>query len=461
VYDVLVIGAGPAGWSAALQAAKLGLSVGLIEKSLMLGGACVHTGTLPSKSLRHVILELMTLRRAAHLGFHSTLMRPLRISDLMNPTAAVIDAHERTIRGFLERNRVEVLPGSGSFVAPGEVRVATRLGESTLRARHVVIASGSRPRRPAIIPFDDRAICDSDSILQLDAIPRSLAILGGGVIGCEYACMFAELGVKVTLIDRRERPLRFLDGDVLDALFASMRRKGIRLLFSEATQSVRVESGDRGPRTVVELASGRSVRADRLLVAAGRAPDTAALDLERVGIELDAEGQIKVDAQFRTTAPGVYAVGDVVGFPALASTSMHQGRMAVLHAAGRELPPPADLPLAIYTIPEISAVGRTEEECRARQIPYEVGVARYAETPRGQILHDVEGMLKLIFRRDDHRLIGIHLIGEDSAELVHAGLMGLYAGATIDQLASAVFNYPTLSEAYRVAALDGLNRLVS
>jgi NAD(P) transhydrogenase len=459
VYDVLVIGAGPAGWSAALQASKLGLAVGLVEKNLMLGGACVHTGTLPSKSLRHVILQLVSLRRAAHLGVHSTLMRPLRITDLMNPTASVIDAHERTIRSFLERNRVELLPGSASFVSPREIRVATRLGETTARARHVVIASGSQPRRPEIIPFDDRAICDSDSILRLDSIPRSLAVLGGGVIGCEYACMFAELGVKVTLIDRRERPLRFLDADLLDALIASMRRRGIRLMLGESTRAVRVEERGREPRVTVELASGRNAHADKLLVAAGRAPNTAALDLERIGIALDSEGQIKVDPHFQTSAEGVYAVGDVVGFPALASTSMHQGRLAVLHAAGRELPEARDLPLAVYTIPEISAVGRTEEECRAQQIPYEIGVARYAETPRGQILGDVEGMLKLIFRRDDHRLIGIHLIGEDSSELVHAGLIGLYSGTTIDQLASAVFNYPTLSEAYRVAALDGLNRL--
>ena len=380
MYDVLVIGAGPAGWSAALQASKLGLAVGLVEKNLMLGGACVHTGTLPSKSLRHVILQLVALRRAAHLGVHSTLLRPLRITDLMNPTASVIEAHERTIRSFLERNRVELLPGSASFVAPGEIRVATRLGEAAVRSRHVVIAS--------------------------------------------------------------------------------MRRRGIRLMLGEATRAVRVEERGREPRAAIELDSGRRVHADRLLVAAGRrAPDTAALDLERAGIALDAEGQIKVDANYCTSTAGIYAVGDVVGFPALASTSMHQGRLAVLHAAGRELPPPCDLPLAVYTIPEISAVGRTEDECRSQQIPYEIGVARYAETPRGQILGDVDGMLKLIFRRDDHRLIGIHLIGEDSSELVHAGLIGLYSGTTIDQLASAVFNYPTLSEAYRVAALDGLNRL--
>ncbi len=458
-YDVLVIGAGPAGWSAALQAAKLGLRVAVVERDLMLGGACVQTGTLPSKTLRHTILQLVNLRRSVRMGMHSAALRPLTIQDLFGPKDEVVETHEATIRAFFERNRVELLAGSASFAGPGQVRVATARGEQRVEARTVIIATGSRPRRPPGIELDDRVICDSDSILGLRAIPRSLAVLGGGVVGCEYACMFAALNVKVTLVDRRDSLLRFLDRDLQEALYHSMRRSGIRLLLGERLRRVGIRRSAAGDEGVVELESGRVVRADRVLVAAGREAHVGGLGLEAAGVETDEAGLIKVDGSYRTTAPGVYAAGDVIGFPALASTSMHQGRMAVLAAAGHEPPPSRPLPVAIYTIPEISAVGLTEEECRARGVAYEVGYARYSETPRGQILGDSEGMLKLIFCRDDRRVVGVHLIGQASAELVHVGMTVLHLGGSIDHLASGVFNYPTLSEAYRIAALDGLNRL--
>ena len=457
-FDLIVIGAGPAGWSAALQGAKLGMSVGVIERGLMLGGACVRTGTLPSKTLRHTVLELVNSRRAAQTGVHATHLRPLSIQDLRGPRDQLISNHQQTIRAFFERNKVHVLPGSASFADRNHVRFADRHGEEVVEAKHIIIATGSRPRRPDSFPIDDRVIVDSDSILDLDSIPKSLAVLGSGVIGCEYATIFAALGTKVTIIDRREKLLRFLDTDILDSLCHSMRNKGIRVMQEEEISGVRVEEQMRNREGVVYLESGRTVRAERVLVAAGRVSNSDALDLDRIGVQTDENGLIKVDESYRTQAENVYAIGDVIGFPALASTSMHQGRLAVLHAAGEKLPPPAPLPIAIFTIPEISSVGLTEAECRERGLPYEVGIARTAETPRGQIVQD-EGLVKLIFRRDTRAILGVHMIGVAASELIHVGMILLHTGATLDHILSAVFNYPTLSEAYRIAALDGVNRL--
>ncbi len=457
-FDLIVIGAGPAGWSAALQGAKLGLNVGVVEKGLMLGGACVGTGTLPSKTLRHTVLELVNSRRAAQLGVHATHLRPLTIQDLRGPRDSLIANHQQTIRSFFERNKVEVLTGSASFVDPTHVRIADRHGEEVVEADNVIIATGSRPRRPESIPIDDHVIVDSDSLLDIDTIPKSLAVLGSGVIGCEYATIFATLGTKVTIIDRRKKLLRFLDNDVLDTLTHAMRSKGIRVMQEEEISGVRIETQKRNKEGVVYLESGRTVRAERVLVASGRQSNVEALDLAQIGIETDERGLIKVDESYRTSAGSVYAVGDVIGFPALASTSMHQGRLAVLHAAGEEPPPAAPLPLAIFTIPEISSVGLTEDECRERGLPYEVGIARTGETPRGQIVRDT-GLVKLIFRRDTRVILGVHMIGVAASELIHVGMMLLHTGATLDHILSAVFNYPTLSEAYRVAALDGVNRL--
>ncbi len=458
-YDLLVIGAGPAGWSAALQGAKLGLNVAVAENSGVLGGACVHTGTLPSKTLRHTILQLIAMRRASHIGIHSTHLRPLTIQDLMGPKNSVIENHQQTIRSFFDRNKIKVLNGTASFVAPQEVRIVTRESEETVHAKNIVIATGSRPRRPSSVPFDDRVICDSDTILDLDTIPRSMAVMGGGVIGCEYACMFAAVGVKVSLIDRRQTLLRFLDEDMLAALSHSMRRMGVRLYLGEDVQNIDVVLKDRIPTAAIGFASGRSIRVDRVMVAAGRESSTTALNLDRVGIPTDETGLIKVDEHHRTTTDNIYAVGDVIGFPALASTSMHQGRLAVLHAAGMAAPSERALPVAIYTIPEISFIGVTEQECRDQEIPYEVGFARYGETPRGQIQGDADGQLKLIFRRDNQRIIGVHLIGQSSSELVHIGMILLNTKSTLDEILASVFNYPTISEAYRIAALDGINRL--
>lgn len=457
-FDMVVIGAGPAGWSAALQGSKLGKRVAVVEKGLMLGGACVQTGTLPSKALRHTVLEVVNSRRAANLGVHATHLRSLSIQDLRGPRDALISHHEHTIRSFFDRNKVEVFAGNASFVSPTQIRVANRDGEQILETEQVFICTGSRPRRPSNIPFDDQTICDSDSILELKEIPRSMAIIGSGVIGCEYATIFATLGTKVSIIDRREKMLRFLDEDILDSLTQAMRAQGIRVMMQEAVSGVRLEEQERRRAGVVYLESGRTVRADNVLVAAGRESNTDALDLERVGIPTDEHGLIKVDEHYQTQVPTVYAMGDVIGFPALASTSMHQGRLAALHAAGQPCPPTAELPMAIFTIPEISAVGLTEEACREQDLPYEVGIARTSETPRGQIVGD-DGLLKLIFRRDTKEILGVHMIGVAASELIHVGMLLVHTSATLDTILSAVFNYPTLSEAYRIAALDGLNRL--
>ncbi len=458
-HDVIVIGSGPAGVSAALQGAKLGLDVAVVERAFMLGGACVHYGTIPSKTLRETIVRLMSMRRAAQLGIHSTYLRRLSMQDLMARKDAVIQNHVDTLQSFLERNHVTVLPGSASFASPHEVRVATSHGESIVTAQHVIIATGSKPRQPDDIPIDGHTVLDSDHVVNLDSIPKSLVILGAGVIGCEYACMFAALGVKVSLVDRRDRVLRFLDEDVLDCLHFRMRRMGIRLLLCEELDSIERVRVGQDWNAVLRLKSGRVVKGERLMVAAGRESNTAALDLEAVGIQTCERGLVKVDETFRSTTPNVYAVGDVIGFPALSGTGMHQGRIAMLSVAGRTPPTTQSLPLAIYTIPEISSVGMTEHEARAEGIAYEVGIARYNEIPRGQISGEIDGILKLIFRRDDHRLLGVHLFGENSSELVHLGMSVLHTGGTVDLFADSVFNYPTLSEAYRVAALDGLNRL--
>ncbi|MCA9510492.1 MAG: Si-specific NAD(P)(+) transhydrogenase [Myxococcota bacterium] len=458
-YDALVIGAGPAGWSAALQGSKLGLRVAVAERGAVVGGNCIHWGTVPSKTLRETILKIVAVREAGAFGIRSSSSMRMSIHDLMRHKDSVIDQQTRTIQNFLDRNHVDVLPGSASFVDPHRVRVANASDEAIYRADRIFIATGSRPRRPASIPFDDRYVVDSDSILELDAVPRSLAVLGGGVIGCEYACMFAALGVKVTLIDRRRELLRFLDERIVSSLCHHMQQAGVRLLLGEDVEGIDVGGEDRSARVRIALRGGRTVKAERLLATAGRESAIASLALDAAGVAVDDQGLVKVDECYRTSTEHVYAMGDVIGFPALAGTSMHQGRVAMLHAAGREVPPPRALPIAIYTIPEISMVGLTEQECRDQGIPYEVGVARSGELARGQISGELDGLLALVFHRDDGRLLGVHMIGPRASELIHFGMALLHAGGTIDDVAGAIFNYPTSSEAYRVAALDGLNRL--
>jgi NAD(P) transhydrogenase len=456
-FDMLVIGSGPAGQKAAIQAAKLRKKVAIIEKG-RLGGSSVNTGTLPSKTLKDAIACLHGLKRRAFPNVSVSLTKSFTVHDLMVRKESVIRNELQVVQNQLERNDVEIIYGTGSFHDPHTVRVRTPEGhEELLTADYIVIATGSRPRREPGIPFNNTSICDSDTILATETMPKTLAVLGGGIIGCEYATMFAAFGVKVTLIDRRSEVLRFVDQEVAHALIYQMRMNGVTVKLNEAIGEIRLD--DRG-RVVTTLKSNKTVVTDMLLFAMGRIANTEELNLDHVGVETDQNGVIKVNEHYQTTIPHIYAAGDVIGFPALASTSMEQGRLAARHAfkvAQSALP--KTMPYGIYTIPEISTVGRNEEELTREAVPYEVGRAYYKEVARGQILGDLDGLLKLIFHRETLQLLGVHIIGEGATELIHIGQAVLTHGGTVDFFVHNVFNYPTLAECYRTAALDGLNRV--
>jgi len=456
-FDVVVIGSGPAGEKAAMQAAKLRRRVAVIERPGRLGGNCLHTATIPSKTLRETILYIAGVKQRSLYGIQTTLRKDLSVDDLMRRKEAVIGGQLEVLEHKLDRNAVTAVAGTARFLDPHRVEVLDDGARRELTGRFIVIATGSRPARDPAIPFDDERVYDSDSILRLDRVPRTLTIVGAGVIGCEYACMFAMLGTKVTLVDARARVLDFADAEIAELLVARMREHGITLRLGEEVAEVRRETTD---RIVAETRSGKAVVGEKLLYAVGREGNTADLALERAGLRAGRRGLIEVNAQFQTAVAHVYAVGDVIGFPSLAATSMHQGRLAMAHAFG--LPVNGEgtrLPYGIFTIPEISMVGETEEQLTRARVPYEAGQAFFREIARGEIIGDRAGMLKLLFERASHRLRGVHIIGEKASELVHIGQAVLAFGGPIDYFVDTVFNYPTLSEAYKVAALNGLNRL--
>lgn len=457
-YDMLVIGSGPAGQKAAIQAAKLRKRVAIIEKEAAVGGASVNTGTLPSKTLKDAIYYLHGFKLRSFPNVTYSLKKSLTLRDLMARKDQVIKHELDIVNNQLERNDVDIIHGTASFVDPHTVQILKRNGTlDTLQAPFIVIATGSRPRRGADIPFNDSSICDSDSILATDAIPKTMAVLGGGVIGCEYASMFAAFSIKVTLIERRTELLRFVDQEVVQALIYQMRTNGVMVKLGEELD--KVAQDERG-RVIVGLKSGKTVIVDMFLYAMGRLANTDQLNLPAIGLTTDKLGQIKVNEQYQTDIPHIYAAGDVIGFPALASTSMEQGRLAACHAFKVEQSTlPKVMPYGIYTIPEISTVGKNEEELTAQGVPYEVGRAFYKEIARGQIFGDLEGLLKLIFHRDTLQLLGVHIIGEGATELIHIGQAVLTYGGKVDFFVNNVFNYPTLAECYRTAALDGINRL--
>jgi NAD(P) transhydrogenase len=456
-YDLLVIGSGPAGQKAAIQAAKLGRRVALVERGHMIGGVCINTGTIPSKTLREAVIYLTGMNQRGIYGQSYRVKQDITSHDLFWRTEHVIKAEVDVVRNQLGRNRITMLDGNASFVDPHSVSVHGGNGEErTVSASKIVIAVGTRPARPSSVEFDGRTILDSDDILNLDWIPSSLVVVGAGVIGIEYASMFAALGTKVTVIEQRAALLEFCDSQIVEALQYHLRDTGVVFRFSETV--TRVEKHASG--AITHLASGKRIPADAVLYSAGRQGATGGLALERAGLEADKRGRISVGPRFRTKARHIYAVGDVIGFPSLAASSMEQGRLAASDAFGlatNSMGGP--MPIGIYTIPEISYVGRTEEELTAASISYEVGISRYRELARGQILGDSHGMLKLLVSSEDSSLLGVHVFGTGATELVHIGQMLMTTGGTIDHLVDAVFNYPTLAESYKVAALDAMNRV--
>ena len=458
-YDLIVIGAGPAGEKGAAQAAYFGKRVAVVEREPYPGGAGTNTGTVPSKTLRETALYFSGLNRHSLYGVDYQLKSELTVKELMYREHEVVRSLRQVISENLGRHRIDVIHGLGSFEDPHTVRVvAAGQPDRVLQAEVILIATGSVPTRPTDVPFEDPRVHDSDEILELERLPRTLAVVGAGVIGCEYTTIFGALGIKVTLIDGRDRLLGFLDAEMADQLRLQMGFLGIDLRLKEGVSRYVPEAG--GVR--LELQSGDSLVVDQVLVAAGRVANVGKLAIERAGLGVNKRGLIAVNERYQTSVEHIYAAGDVIGFPALASTSMEQARVAMVHAF--DLPKYKTqvapiFPLAVYTIPEIAMAGETEESCRQHRIDYCVGRGFYRTNARGQITGDLSGEVKLIFRYPDKRLLGVHIIGEIAAELIHVGLMALQTECTIDMFVNTVFNYPSLGDAYKYAAYDGLGAL--
>lgn len=458
-YDFLVIGSGPAGQRAAIQAAKLGKTVVMIERRHMLGGCSVHTGTIPSKTLREAALYLTGWDQRGLYGRSYRLKSDLTTDDLMQRLNITLQHEMEVINNQLARNGIPIIEGTASFRDPHTVEVETPQGDiEEFRADKILIAVGSRPVRPEGIPFDNERVIDSDGVLQLKRLPSTMTVVGAGVIGVEYASIFSTMDVEVTLVDGRDSILGFLDREIVDELRHYLRKNGVTLRLGETVSEV--DTRDDGTISI-QLQSGKRLRCELALFAAGRIGSTYALKLDNAAVEADERRRIKVNENYQTSVEHIYAAGDVIGFPALASTSMEQGRLVARHAFGQQGngAPPDYFPFGIYAVPEMSMVGLTEEELTEKQIPYEVGTAQLRETARGQIMGLNEGILKMLFSLDDRRLLGVHIIGADATELIHIGQAALVLGGTVDYFVENVFNYPTLAEAYKVAALDAWNRM--
>ncbi len=455
-FDLLVIGSGPAGQRAAVQAAKLGKRVAVIEKRQVVGGVCVNTGTIPSKTLREAVLYLTGYGQHTIYGTSYAVKEKIGISDLTLRTSYVISRENDIMQFQMRRNRVEMIFGEASFDDPHALTVRGPDETSTYTADRIVIAVGTKPAQPRDAPCDGETLIDSDGILGMKRLPRSLTVVGAGVIGLEYASIFATLGIRVTVIEKQERLLEFVDREIIEALSYHLRQTGTTIWLGEEVSRIATREG----RAVAELKSGKKIFSDTILFSIGRIGATDGLNLAGAGLAADDRGRISVDEHYRTNVPHIYAVGDVIGFPSLASTSMEQGRLAAAHAFGKEAGPMATpFPFGIYSIPEISMIGPTEEELTQAAVPYEVGVSRYREIARGQILGDETGQLKLIFHRETRRLLAVHAIGTGATELIHIGQAVATLSGTLDYFLKSVFNYPTLAECYKVAALDCANKL--
>ncbi len=456
-YDLLVIGSGPGGQKAAIAAAKLDRRVAVVERPDMIGGVCLNTGTIPSKTLREAVLYLTGLDQREMYGQSYRVKDDITIADLAARTRHVVGKEIDVVRSQLSRNRVAILSGTAHFAGPNAIEVIDGDGRvRAVSAEKVVIATGTKPARPASVAFDERTVMDSDGIINLERVPRSMVVAGAGVIGIEYASMFAALGTKVTVVEQRDRMLEFCDLEVVEALKYHLRDLAVTFRFGETVSSVEA----RPEGAIASLRSGKKIPADTVLYSAGRQGATDELKLEAAGLTADARGRIAVDEFFRTAVPHIYAVGDVIGFPALAATSMEQGRLAAHHACGEPVHHATLLqPIGIYSLPEISFIGKTEDQLTDDCVPFEVGVSRYRELARGQIIGDSYGVLKLLVSPEDRSLLGVHVFGTGATELVHIGQAVMGCGGTIDYLVDAVFNYPTLAESYKVAALDATNKM--
>lgn len=457
-YDLIVIGSGPAGQKGAICAAKLRKKVAVVDRTFMIGGVCVHTGTIPSKSVREAIFQLTGAAVKAFYGNQYRGRNEITVQDLVARANAIIGRETEVIRSQLKRNRVEVFQGVAKFAGPHAVEVAGEGGRTVLEGEHVLIACGTRPAHDPNIPFDDKRIVDTDHLESLDGIPREIIVVGAGVVGLEYASFLAALGAEVTLIDQRPVILDFVDREIVDALAYHLRQMGTTFRLGEKVTRIGMDT--QRDRVFAELESGKRVQGDALLYAVGRQANGDQLNLQAAGLQADPRGKIVVNDRFQTEVPHIYAAGDVIGFPALASTSMEQGRLASCDMFGLPFQHiPGLFPYGIYTIPEISMVGQTEEQLTREKVPYEVGVAKYNELAKSMMLGDESGMLKLLFDRNTKKLLGVHVIGQRATEIVHIGQAVIYYGGTVEYFRDAVFNYPTLAEAYKVAALDGLNKL--
>ncbi len=457
-YDLTVIGSGPSGQRAAVAASKMKKRVAVVEARSVVGGVCVNTGTIPSKTMREAVMHLSGYNYRSIYGMNYRVKETITMADLAFRVQHVIKTEIDVTEAQLSRNGIDVLPGVASFEDATHVKVTNEGGTQTYEAKNIIIATGTKPADSPRVPLNGRSIVNSDQILDLPSLPKSLIVVGGGVIGVEYTCMFAALGVRVTLIEKRPKLLEFADQEIVEALSYHLRDSRVTMRLAEEVESVE-ELPDCS--VVANLESKKRISGGALLYAVGRSGNVDQLNLPAVGIEPDNRGRIPVDKDFRTKVPGIFAVGDVIGFPSLASVSMEQGRIAVARAFGNEslVSNPSYYPYGIYTIPEISFIGKTEEQLTDEDVPYEVGVAYYREIARGQIRGDTTGRLKIVFHRETRHLLGVHIIGEGASELLHIGQAVMALGGTLDYFIDTVFNYPTLAECYKAAAFNGINRL--
>lgn len=457
-FDLVCIGSGPAGQRAAVQAAKLGKRVAVIEKRRVVGGACLDTGTIPSKTFREAVLAFTSYQELLQKHRLSPSYR-LTASQLLSRVQEVILTEGQVLENQLFRNNVSMLKGDAVFHDPQTLHIVTEQETTEITTEKILIAVGTISTPPPGVPTDGKVVINSDGVLHLDQLPNTMTVVGAGVIGIEYASMFADLGIEVTLVDSRDRPLEFLDTEIVDELIHQMRNKNVVFRLSEKVSHLEISAGPRC-QAILQLESGKRLISDLVLYSIGRLGATETLNLQAAGLEADSRGRLQVDDHFQTKVPHIYAAGDVIGYPSLAATSSEQGRLAACYAFNVPTEPMVDhFPIGIYSIPEISMVGKTEQDLTRERVPYETGMARYREIARGGIMGDHTGFFKMLFHRNDHRLLGVHAIGTGATELIHVGQAVMGLGGGLDYFMKTVFNYPTLAECYKVAALDAYNKL--